>query len=388
MPKMTLDGQFVRSVQCPTDKNKIDYYDTAIIGFILEVRKTGGKTYYLRYRDIHGKQKQYKIGDANAISFDKARNHAQTLKAKVVLGESPSEQRQKKRNIPTLAQFSQERYMPFAKGYKRSWATDESFLRLHILPKFGHFPIDQIQQEKVIEFLYEIRDQGYALSTANHIVALLRYIFNLAKKWKVPGGETSPLEGMKLFEINNGRERFLTPDETKRLYATIHKSVNTQLKYIVPLLLLLGFRRGELFNARWEDVNIDKRTWRVPMSKTGKSRHVPLSKAAIDVLEHVPRFEGCPYVVPNPKTLKPFNDIFQSWDTARKRAGLPDVRMHDLRHSMASNLVNSGRSIYEVAKILGHSQIQTSQRYAHLSQDTLLAAVDAAAEATGTKWEN
>ena len=122
------------------------------------------------------------------------------------------------------------------------------------------------------------------------------------------------------------------------------------------------------------------------MSKSGKSRHVPLSKAAIEILSQLPRWDGCPYVIPNPDTLLPFVQLHRSWDNARKAAGLPEVRMHDLRHSMASNMVNSGRSLYEVAKVLGHSQLKTSQRYAHLSQETLLAAVDAAADATGTNW--
>ena len=114
------------------------------------------------------------------------------------------------------------------------------------------------------------------------------------------------------------------------------------------------------------------------MSKSGKSRHVPLSKAAVDILDQLPRFDGCPYILPSPLSMKPFSQIHKAWNNARIAAGLPDVRMHDLRHSMASNMVNSGRSIYEVAKVLGHSQLKTTQRYAHLSQETLLEAVDAA----------
>ena len=78
----------------------------------------------------------------------------------------------------------------------------------------------------------------------------------------------------------------------------------------------------------------------------------------------------------NPVTGKPFVSIFCSWNTARKRAGLADVRIHDLRHSFASFLVNSGRSLYEVQKILGHTQIKTTQRYAHLANDTLLDAAN------------
>ena len=183
---------------------------------------------------------------------------------------------------------------------------------------------------------------------------------------------------MKLYEAA-ARERYLSAEETQRLLEHLEKSKNPQLKYIVPLLLLLGCRKRELLDSRWEDFDLERRTWRIPMSKSGKVRYVPLSKTAIEILEQLPRWEGCPYVIPNPDTKLPYTQIHRAWDNARKAAGLPDVRMHDLRHSMASNMVNSGRSIYEVAKVLGHSQLKTTQRYAHLSQETLLAAVDAAA---------
>ncbi len=165
---------------------------------------------------------------------------------------------------------------------------------------------------------------------------------------------------MKLFEANNSRERFLTAEETQRLLDAVEKSKNTQLKYIVPLLLLLGCRKRELLDAKWEEFDLDRRIWRIPMSKSGKSRHVPLSKAALEIIHKLPRFEGCSYLLPNPDTLKPYSQIHKAWNNARITAGLPDVRMHDLRHSMASNMVNSGRSIYEVSQVLGHSQLKTT----------------------------
>ena len=130
---------------------------------------------------------------------------------------------------------------------------------------------------------------------------------------------------------------------------------------------------------------MEKRTWYLPTSKTG-SRHIPIPVAVLKVLDQLPRRDGCPYLVPNPDTVKPLVQIHKAWDKARIAVGLPDLRMHKLRHSMASNMANSGRSIYEVAKVLGHSQLKTTKRYAHLSQETLLEAVYAAANATGTDW--
>jgi integrase len=136
-------------------------------------------------------------------------------------------------------------------------------------------------------------------------------------------------------------------------------------------------------DAQWVDFDLPRRVWTIPMSKSGKARRVPLPAAAIDELRAMPRWAGCPYVVPNPRTMKPYTSVYFSWDAARRRAGLPDVRMHDARHTCASNLVNAGQSLFVVSQVLGHAQARTSQRYAHLSQDTLVAAVDAGAAVAG-----
>ena len=105
------------------------------------------------------------------------------------------------------------------------------------------------------------------------------------------------------------------------------------------------------------------------------------------MLKGLPRWKGCLYVVPNPDTKLPFGNLFYPWDKVRKEAGLADLRMHDLRHTFASNLVNSGQSIYVVSKLLGHSQLKTTARYSHLADETLLSAVDAAAKVVAPSWK-
>lgn len=115
------------------------------------------------------------------------------------------------------------------------------------------------------------------------------------------------------------------------------------------------------------------------MSKTGKARHVPLSTAALAVIAALPRWDGCPWLIPNPATRRPFTDLKHPWQTARDAAGLPGLRIHDLRHSAASFMVISGVDLFAVGKVLGHSSVQSTQRYSHLANDTLLAAVEAGA---------
>jgi len=386
MPTLTLDPNVVRNAACETGKTRVDYYDTAIPGFVLEVRASGGKTYYLRYRDPHGKQRQYRIGDAKSLTFDQARTAAQTIRARVTLGEDPAEERAVQRTVPTLEDFAWNRYMPFVKGYKRAWDGDDSCLRHHVLPRFGKQHLDEISRQEVIAFHHGRRAAGYAPATANRCIILLRYMLNLAHKWGIPGAEKNPASGVPLFEENNKRERYLTTEETQRLIVAIRDSDNPLLQHIVPLLLLTGCRKRELLDAQWAHFDLPRRLWRIPISKSGKARHVPLSDGVLQLLAQVPRVPNCPYVVPNPKTRKPFVSIYYSWHTARTQAGMPELRMHDLRHSFASFLINAGRSLYEVQNILGHTQLKTTQRYAHLSQTTLLEAADAAVGAAGLRF--
>lgn len=386
MPTAKLDNTFCLTARCPAGKKKIDYYDETVTGLILTVQATGLKTFSLRYRDEHARQRQYKIGNYPDITSDKAKREAIKVRSPVVVGENPSEERFQIRRIPTIAELG-ERYLEYARTYKRSADIDARYLKHHILPKYAKMHLDQLEQTEVMDWLdSKVRVAGYAQATVNRWQVILCHRYKMAKKWGIPGAERNPLEGVSQKPCNNEIERFLTPDETRRLQAAVEASANTQLKYIVALLLLTGCRKRELLDTKWEEFQLERQMWRIPMhrAKTSKTRHVPLSKAAMEILEQLPRWDDCPYVVPNPSTLKPFWSVYHCWDKARKAAGLPDVRMHDLRHSAASNLVNSGQSLYVVGSILGHAQTKTSQRYAHLASETLLAAANAAADHMGT----
>ncbi len=384
MPLADLDAAFVRNAVCPVGKVKETYYSNEITGFVLEVRSSGGKTYYLRYRDTHLRQRQHKIGDAKSISFDKARSAAEKLRSRVVLGENPAEEKKVKRAIPTIAELYRDTYLPHLQKTRRNMGSDLSFWKCHLLPKFGDKHLEELSRQDVIDAQMEMRAAGYAPGTANKYIVQLRYMYNVAKKFNVPGAETNPAAEVEQFRVE-GRERFLSADEIERLRVAVERSENTQLKYIVGLLLMLGCRKRELLDAEWDQFDIERRTWRIPLAKSGKARHVPLSLATIAFLEKLPRWEGCPFVVPNPHTLKPFTGINESWKTALGRAKVV-CRLHDLRHTFASNAINAGHSLFVVGKALGHASVMQTARYSHLADDTLLAAADAAGNAMGSAW--
>lgn len=386
MPIVKLSAQFVREAVCPPGKSKVDYYDSALKGFILEARPSGGKTFYLRYHDSHGKLRQCKIGDAAAVSYDKARQKAMRLRSEVELGGNPLEERQALRAVPTLAEFIRETYVPHIHLHRRNFQSTLSFIKCHVLPRFGAKHLDAITTDMVAEAHQDLRAKGYSLAQSNKLPVLLKIMFNLAKKKGIPGSQSNPTDDVPLFNPNNARERYLSAAETQRLHEALSRCGSAQFKSIVALLLLLGCRKRELLDTRWEDVDLERRNWRIPMSKSGKPRNIPIAERALDVFQALPRWKGCPYVVPNPNTKQPFGNLYHPWDKVRKEAGMPDLRMHDLRHTFASNLVNSGQSIYVVSKLLGHSQLKTTARYSHLADETLMSAVDAAAKVVDSSW--
>jgi len=358
--------------------------DGQIRGLQLERLQPGKGKWRLRYRNAKGRRACFTIGDAPTLSLAEARELVNELRRKIAMGRDPSEEKSINRETPTFGEFIEQMYVPYIKTYKRSWQTDISLLKNHLLPRFAKRFMDDIRREDIVKLHFDRRASGAAPSTSNRLLIIMRYIFNLSIKWETAGVKTNPCAGVPLMEENNKRERYLHHDEARRLYESVCKSQNQMLKFIVPMLILTGCRKREVLDARWQDFDIERRIWRIPIAKSGKARHIPLSDGALMILRSVPHMPACPYPFANPKTGKPFCSIFMGWDHARKQAGLPDVRIHDLRHSFASLLINSGRSLYEVQKLLGHTQVKTTQRYAHLSPETLLDASNAATRAVGS----
>lgn len=378
MPMQKLDAAFARTATCPVGKKKIDYYDTTITGFVLEVRASGGKTYYLKYFTEDRQQRQYKIAAYGDVTFDKARRAADRLRSQVRMEGDPAAQREERRAVLTYAALAQQ-HLDHAKTYVRSYTTIEGYMRRHILPRWGKHRLSDIAQQDIAKWLAEKAGEGLAPATVEKIRVIFSRSFELALQWDMAGIVENPVKGIPRKPINNARDRFLSPVETKRLLAACAGSLNPQLKHIVGLLLCTGARLSELLKAEWKHVDLEKRLWLIPTSKTGKARHVPLSGPAIDILKAVPRFDKCPYVLPNPETRLPFVSIKHAWQTARDEAKLPGLRLHDLRHSAASAMVNAGIDLFAVGRVLGHADHKSTMRYSHLANDTLLAAVEAGA---------
>ena len=386
MPRAKLDHLTCLTAQCQKGRARTDYYDQSITGFTLEVRCSGSKSYTFRYQDQYGKLKQRRIAPYGDITFAEAQKIAKRWRAEVIMGGDPAVEKVAKKAVPTYAELAAS-HLEYAYRHLRRPENVERVVRVHLLPRFCHERADAITTQEVAKWLAEKRKAGLSAATVLKLKVTMGRSFQLAIKAGTAGVRFNPVQGIPHEKFNNAKDRFLTSEEAARLLQAAGQSINPQLKSIIGLLLLTGARRGELLGARWEHIDRERKLWFLPMTKNGSSRYVPLSQAALDVIDQLPLFDGCPWLLPNPATKAPYTDLKHPFDRARKLAGLPDVTIHSLRHSAASFMVDAGISIYQVAAVLGHKNVASSQRYSHLSESTLLSAVEAGAAQMNLAWE-
>jgi len=244
--------------------------------------------------------------------------------------------------------------------------------------KFGSRRISEIKRQELQTFHAALLDEGLAPATADHHIKLVRQALNLAVEWELL--EKNPAAGIRLFNRDNRVERYLKGEQLDQLMAVLRTDENRAVCRIAMFLLSTGCRLNEALRAEWAQIDRQTRTWRVPASNSTSKRvrAVPLNDSAIEVLDQVGTEGVHVNLFVNSETGKRYTTIHKVWGRLRKKAGLPWLRIHDLRHQFASFLVNSGRTLCEVQQILGHSDPSVTQRYAHLSTESLQDAANSA----------
>ena len=279
----------------------------------------------------------------------------------------------------TLNAFFDQHYFPHAKATKRLSYHDWSIYNTHMREQLGSYTLDELTNPVLDVWVREQVVKGYKRSTINKHIHLVNRMLNLARHWGHIIGYSQQQQNIKKLATGDYTQRFLSEGEIDSLLKACRASSNPFLYLFVQLLLLTGARKGEARLLRWRDVDTDKRIWTVPRSKNGRSRRIVLSTAALAVLDatreqaerlYLPTTAEC-YVFTNPQTRTAYHSFYAAWFAARALADLNDVRIHDLRHTYASMLINKGVSLYEVQTLLGHSSMQMTQRYAHLEPNLL-----------------
>lgn len=380
---VSLTSAFMQNnLRCPEGQRRIEYVDKGGTGLYVEVRATapGQGTYYLRYKDANGKTCHRKIGRTIEMSLDDARQRAKKLKAEITLGADPQADLKAKRAALAFDEFFQTYYLPHAKVHKRTWENDQERYELRLKEAFGRKKLDQIKRQEIQSFHAGLRNEGLSPGYADHFIKVLRHALNLAVEWEML--DRNPASRVHLFNADNKVEHYLDAEELERLLRVLKEDGprHRNVRLICLFLLSSGARLNEALRAKWPDIDRINRVWRIPAqtSKSKRVRSVPLNASAIEVLDRLDTEGSHEYLFVNRRTGKQFVSLHKVWRQLRSRAGLPHLRIHDLRHKYASFLVNSGRTLYEVQQILGHSDPSVTQRYAHLSKKSLQDAADSA----------
>jgi len=370
MPKLTK-----RSIESalPQDKDII-LWDSEIKGFFCKITPSGKKSYFLYYRTQGRRQRRPKIGDHGVMTCEQARNIAQRWLLEVSQGKDPSGEKQELKANPTLKELSV-RYMEEYASRKKasSRAEDGRLWKNNILPILGQLKVSSLSRKDVARFHQTLHHYPVA---ANRALALLSKALNLAELWGYRPNHSNPCLHIKKYPEQK-RERFLSTEEIARLMDALEEetkeSNNLWAVYAIRLLLVTGCRMSEILTLMWDEVDLPHQCLRLRDSKTGK-KVVYISTIAVDILKSIPQQLNNPYVICGAKNGKHLVNLQKPWRRIRKKVGLDDVRLHDLRHTFASIAVSNGLSLPIIGALLGHKQTQTTARYAHLIGKPLIEA--------------
>ncbi len=375
LTKSFIDTQLI----VPAGSSKIEYCDTQVRGLLIQVT-ANSKTppvYFLRFKR-DGKTAYDRLGTVKELTLPQARKLATEKKV-----EHAKEAKQAPKEKPVLAEISLDsfwldHFFPHIKIHLRSWRRSEQLYRIRIKPKFGAMKLKDINKREVQLFQNDLAKENLSPASIDHHVKLLKRMLSACVEWGYL--DVNVLRGFRLINADNAKENYLDLDQVKRLVDVLDSNSDSMPSWIIKCLVSTGMRLTEVTEGRWAEVDLDAGIWRVPAerSKSKKAMVKYLSDSAKYVLQEVGTQGKSEFIYPNPKTGKPYTTITRVWYRFRKLAGIPsNVRIHDLRHTYASLLVQAGRSLYEAQRLMSHQDHRSTMRYAHLAPKTLQEAANA-----------
>jgi integrase len=381
--KIHITEKAVKALRPPVSRYVI-FYDRAIRGFGACVTASGAVSFILNY-SIGGRERRYTIANYPEKSVTWARDEALRLRGKIHDGIDPLEERQQNYAEPTVADLARDYLERHARPHKRpgSIRNDEMLLANNVLPQLGHLRVSRVGRRDIEKLHSSLKATPYH---ANRSLSLLSKMFSLAQEWQWRAD--TPTKGIPRFHEDR-RENWLSVEQLESLTRALADYADQTAADALRLLILTGAREGEVLSATWGQFDLNRGRWTKPShhTKQKKIEHLPLSRAALDVLARMAKSRTGPYLFPG-RFQGARVTLRRPWIQVLKAAGLateeqfqgkrqtltryrPTVRIHDLRHTYASHLVSSGQSLHIVGRLLGHTQPQTTQRYAHVADEAL-----------------
>ena len=354
-------------------------WDAELTGYGLRISSTGRRSYIIQKRTKAGREIKRTLGVHGNITPDQARDLAQQELGRIAGGSDPADERrhareveEKRRRTLTIAQLCDKYLTEYALVHNRprTVETYRHVIERHIKPRLGAIRVPDLEQDDIAALHRDMKPTPYL---ANLTIVVLRRILGFAvRSWKMR--PDNPAAGMTRYPEEK-RQRYLSVTELGALAAVLAAHPHRIPANALRMLLLTGARCGEVLAMRWEEVEHHPGSWVKPSSHTKqKSAHrVPLSPGARQLLDDMRRYrkEGESLVFPGRLPDQPLRDIHRTWASVCAAAGIRNARIHDLRHTFASVLVSSGLSLPIIAALLGHAELRSTQRYAHVADSPL-----------------
>jgi len=346
--------------------------DAGVLGFGVRITADGAKSFVWEGR-VKGRVRRITIARYPDFNVALARAEAQKLRTAVAQGRDPAAERLAERREPTFGVLVDAYLDNYAKLHRKSWRTDE-----RRLAHCGHWNLRRLSDiaRTDVERLQRETAEKRGRVESNRTVELLRAMFGKALLWNMMPGP-NPALGVERFP-EQSRERFLSPEELRRVNEALLTETDWRWRAYFPLAFLLGPRKTELLQARWIDVDLDQKTWRIPTTKAGRSHILPIPGPAIEIIESLPSRGQSEWLFPvrvNSASGHAEN-AGVAWKRIRERAGVPDVRIHDLRRTLGSWLAGAGYSLPVIGKTLNHSNPASTSIYARVSLDPIREALE------------
>ena len=370
MAKLTT--QFVKNIK-PTKQINL-YWDDLLKGFGFCVRPSGKKTFLLKYRIGRGRgaiSRKQTIGTHLVVSSEVARLKAKEWLLIASQGKDPCKVDNDQTSMKEFSKIYIHKYAQIKKK-KSSVVEDERLIKLQINPFFGKIRVKDLTRAMVEKHHGSLHKTPHM---ANRFLALLSKMMNLAEKWEFRPLYSNPCKHVDRYP-EEPRKVYLKMSQLERVGSAMRELKDIESEYVlsaIQMLILTGCRTGEILSLKWEYIDFENSCMNLPDTKTGE-REIHLNPSALSILKSLERKSD--YVFVSRVENKQITTIRLTWKKICKIAGLNDVRPHDLRHTFASHAINNGYSLPIIAKMLGHADIKTTERYAHLHQDPINKAID------------
>ncbi len=365
MPRLKLRQDSIRSLAylgAGHGKSQCIYWDAGLPGFGLRVFPNGRSSYVCSYR-YQMRKRMADLGRSDVLTLDQARKKAKSYFASATDGKDPKSGIDQMRLAVSAKELAARYLEQHAKLKKRSWKADESFLNRYFIPRLGTHLAASVSRAEISAIHAEIgKAHPYA---ANHYIGVVRKMFNFGRRiGLVPEEMRNPGSEIERFPEHR-RRRYVTPAELPVLAQAINAEPNEFAAHAFWLLLLTGLRRNEILGAKWADIDWDAKTLFIGKTKNGEPVLTPLSRAAIARLDQIPKIKDNPYIICGTMPKQPLRYLDSMWRRIRAETGFRDLRIHDLRRTVGSWLVQDGASLHLVGAVLNHKDQKTTAGYAY-----------------------